>query len=197
MFVCSLMYLCIAKFVITHPCICDMVFGSVKCLNNRFENCVLSAFRFFLPIKKSPMHLFCASRMHVCLFAYAYLTVHLFVAKSTLAITHPCICDMLLDSMKCLNDLFGNCFLAAFIFFSTIQISPIHVFLSIAWSMFTAADVTGLTDELVDLDRDINHFSVLYLNLNSISHCSQYYDIDKFNSSFFFKILKWSFHHPS
>ena len=45
-------------------------------------------------------------------------------------------------------------------------------------------DVNCRIDQLVDLDPDINHFSVLYPNLNIISHCSQYYDIDKFNSSF-------------
>ena len=84
-----MLYMFDCTCAIAHPCICNVLFGGVKCSNDRFRNCVLSAFGFFSLIQNSPMHFFCLSRTYVCVFAYTCLTQHLCVAKFVHVITHP------------------------------------------------------------------------------------------------------------
>ena len=56
----------------------------------------------------------CVSLIYVQVFAYAFLTVHSSIAKST----HPCICDGLSGGKIYLNDRYGDWFQFAFYFLS-------------------------------------------------------------------------------
>ena len=69
-------------------------------------------------------------QIFVCIFTYAFLNVHLRMAKSTCATTLPSICDMLLGENIYLYDLCGSWFQFALYFLS---LNPISQFSPIVY----------------------------------------------------------------
>ena len=87
-------------------------------LYDQYGNWFQFALHFLSFNPRSSLLYYCASLIYVNKFTYAYLTVHLCMAKSANATSKLCICDMLYHGNTYLNNRYGNWFQFPFYFLS-------------------------------------------------------------------------------